>query len=236
MLSIIIPTLNEEEYLPLVLREVKKQTLDEGYEVIVADAGSRDKTVEIAKSFGCQITTGGLPAKGRNGGAKKARGETLLFMDADNMYIPENFLETLLKDFRKRNLSVASFPLYPKGNKVDKVAYWLYNFWVGLSQNFLPHATNCVLVKKEVFEKIAGFDERVKIGEDHDFARRAAKISKFGFIRTKPVLTSTRRFDKEGRFKTYSKYVLAGIYMLLFGSIKTDIFQYRFGHFNKKEK
>jgi len=226
MLSIIIPTLNEEQCLPILLNQIKKQKFF-NYEIIVADGGSKDRTIEIAKSFGCINTKGGSPARGRNEGAKKAKGEILLFMDADNIYLPENFLKKLLDGFEKKKLGVASFPIYPKGNWFDKFAYWLYNFWVKITQSFTAHATNSVLVKKEVFEKVGGFDEEIKIGEDHYFAKRAAKISKFGFIETEPVLTSTRRFERDGRLKTYLKYFLAGVYMFFFGPVKSDIFKYR---------
>lgn len=234
MLSIIIPTFNEEKYLPILLREIKKQDFND-YEIIVADAGSTDKTVEIAESFGCKMAKGGLPAEGRNSGANIALGDIFLFLDADNIFLPPNFLTKLLNNFKQRNLGVASFPLYPKGNWFDKFAYGLYNWWTKITQNLIAHATNSVLVKKEIFEKINGFDKTIKIGEDHDFARRASKIGKFGFINTEPVLTSTRRFEKDGRFKTYSKYFLAGIHMLFFGPVKSDIFSYRYSHYSKKK-
>lgn len=226
MLSIIIPTLNEEKYLPLLLREIKKQNFN-NYEIIIADAGSVDKTVEIAESFGYKVVPGGSPARGRNEGAKIAQGDIFLFMDADNIYLPENFLEKLTKEFKERNLGVASFPIYPNGNGLDRIIYGIYNWWVKSAQRFSVWATNSVLVKREIFENIGGFDEEIKIAEDHDFAKRAARISKFGFIKTEPVLTSIRRFEKDGRLKTYLKYLLAGIYMFFFGPIKKDIFKYR---------
>jgi len=235
MLSIIIPTLNEEKYLPILLREIKKQNFRD-LEIIVADANSEDKTIEIAKNFGCKIVKGGLPAKGRNEGAKIARGKIFLFMDADNIYLAEKFLEKLVKEFKKRNLGVASFPIYPKGNKIDKFFYGIYNLWVKLIQKFLAYATNAVLVKKELHEKIGGFDEEIKIAEDHDYAQRASKYGKFGFIETEPVLTSTRRFEKEGRIITYLKYFLAGVWMFFFGSIKSDIFKYRFNDLKNNKK
>jgi glycosyltransferase involved in cell wall biosynthesis len=225
MLSIIIPTLNEEKYLPLLLEEIKKQKFKD-LEIIIADAGSKDKTLEIAKSYGCKIVPGGLPAKGRNEGVKAVRGDTLLFLDADNIHLPPNFLETLLAEFEKRNLKVASFPIFPKGNWFDKIAYGLYNFWAWLSQRFLPHATNSVLIKKGVHEKIGGFDEEITIAEDHFYARQAAKIGKYGFIKTKPVLTSCRRFERDGRFVTYSKYLIAALQMLLSGRIKSNFYHY----------
>ncbi len=235
-LSIIIPTLNEEKCLPLLLGSIKKQNFNSDLEVIIADAGSTDKTIEIAESFGCRIVPGGVPAKGRNEGGKAARGDLLLFMDADNICLPDNFLTELTKEFKERNLDIASFPVCPKGNNFDRFAYGLYNWWAKLSQKFLPHATNSALVKKEILQKINGFDEEIKIAEDHDFVRRAAKIGRFGFIKTKPVLTSTRRFERDGRLKTYFIYILAGIYILIFGPIKSDIFKYRFEYLKKSKK
>ena len=235
MLSIIIPTLNEEKYLPILLSQIKKQNFTD-YEIIVADAGSTDRTVEIAKSFGCKIVKGGLPAKGRNEGAKAARGELFLFMDADNIYLPDGFLDKLITEFKKRNLGVASFPIYPAGNFVDKICYFLYNKFVEIFQNWTAFATNSILIKREVFEKVNGFDEEVLIAEDHDLAKRASKISKFGFIKTEPVLTSPRRFEIDGRFKTYGKYLLAGIYMLVFGPVKRKIFEYRFDDLRNSKK
>lgn len=223
MLSIIVPTLNEEKYLPLLLKEIKKQNFNDG-EVIVADAGSKDKTVQIAQDFGCQVVAGGLPAKGRNQGAQAAKGDLFLFMDADNIFLPKNFLKRLVAEFEKRKLAVASFPIYPQGTLIDKIFYSFYNNFVNLTK--IPHATNSVLVKKDVFEKVGGFQEEIKIAEDHYFAKKAAKFGKFGFIKTEPVLTSARRFKKDGRSKTYLKYLLAGIYMVLFGPVKISIFKY----------
>jgi glycosyltransferase involved in cell wall biosynthesis len=234
MLSIIIPALNEGKYLPLLLNLIKQQNFGRNYEVIVADADSIDKTVEIAKSFGCQVVRGGLPARGRNEGAKIAKGEIFLFMDADNVFLPENFLENLLAEFERKKLEVASFPIYPGGKKIDRILYGIYNNFVNLTK--IPCATNSVLVKKEIFEKVGGgFDEEIKIGEDHCFVKQAAKFGKFGFIKTEPVLTSPRRFEYEGRLRTYLKYILAGIYMLFFGPIKKPIFKYNFGHWSASE-
>jgi len=231
MLSIIIPTLNEEKYLPLLLEQIKKQDFND-YEIIVADADSEDKTVEIAKNFGCKTTKGGLPAKGRNEGAKIAKGDIFLFTDADNIFLPENFLEKLLVEFKKRNLGVASFTICPDGKRIDKIVYGFYNNFVNFTQ--IPLATNSVLVKKEVFERVGGFDEEIKIAEDQWFAFQAAKYGKYGFIKTEPVLTSSRRFGREGRLKIYLKYFLAGIYIFFFGPVKKDIFKY--GWYNNLKK
>lgn len=76
--SIVIPTYNEEEYLPKLLESIKMQSYDD-YEIIVADANSNDRTREIAEEYGCIVVEGGLPAVGRNNGAKVAKGEIILF-------------------------------------------------------------------------------------------------------------------------------------------------------------
>lgn len=234
MLSIIIPTLNEEKYLPLLLNSIKKQGFKD-YEIIIADAGSQDKTVEIAQKFGCKITKGGLPARGRNEGARIAQGNLFLFTDADNIFVSSDFLQTLIYEFKKKDLGSASFPIHSDGNIIDKFAYLFYNLWVKLTRSFLAHATNSVLVKREIHQKMGGFDEEIKIAEDQEYVRRAKRYGKFGFIETEPILTSCRRYKAEGRIKNYSKYFLSGILMFFFGPIKSDIFKYRF-NYDKKDR
>lgn len=81
--------------MPWLLDSLGKQDFKD-YEIIRTDAGSKDKTVEIAKNYGCKIIPGGLPSKGRNEGAKVAKGDLLLFLDAD-LILPEGFLNTFLK-------------------------------------------------------------------------------------------------------------------------------------------
>ncbi|MBD3208349.1 MAG: glycosyltransferase [Candidatus Nealsonbacteria bacterium] len=233
MLSIIIPTLNEGKNLPRLLKALKKQTFKD-YEIIISDAGSTDRTLDIARSYGCKIVKGGLPARGRNEGAKAAQGEMLLFTDADNILVSETFLETVIKIFTERGLGVASFSIYPQGNFVDKFAYKIYNFWVKVSQSFLPHATNTILVEEEVHQAIKGFDEQVKLAEDHEYVRRASRCGKFGFIEEGVILTSARRMEEKGRVKTYLKYLLAGLYMLVLGPIKSDFFRYDMGKWLEK--
>ena len=233
MLSIIIPTLNEEELLPLLLSQIKKQAFND-YEIIVADGGSQDKTVEIAQKFNCRIVKGGLPAQGRNQGAKAAKGDLLLFMDADNFHLPKDFLKDILKNFKERKLKIASFSIISKGNLIDLIIYKAYNFFVNLTQ--IPFATNSILIEKTVFEKTNGFDEEIRIGEEHYFVKESAKFGKFGFIKIEPVLTSARRFEKDGRLRTYSKYILTGFYWLFFGPVRKDIFNYKFNHYLPKNK
>ena len=251
-LSIIIPTLNEEDYLPLLLESIKKQNFKaEGeedksssspslgessvYEVIVADAQSQDKTVEIAKSYGCKVVPGGLPPKARNEGAKKARGELFLFLDAD-VILPENSLEKFLKEFKEKNLDVASCLMKSQNkNLVSKIYYnILYNIGILLLEKIRPSAMNFMLIKRELHQNIGGFEETIKFGEDVDYLTRASKIGKFAILKSARILSSTRRFEKEGWIKTGLKYVFTTFYLLIIGPIKSDIFKYKFGHYKSR--
>jgi len=83
---------------------------------------------------------------------------------------------------------------------------------------------------------LGGFDEEIRLGEDHDYVRRAKAIGKFGILRLGRVSSSVRRFEKDGWLRTYLKYLLAELYMILFGSVKSDVFKYRLGHYKEKDK
>lgn len=235
MLSIIIPTLDEEKYLPLLLKSIKKQDFKD-YEIIVADAGSRDKTVEIARNYNCQIIKGGSPSKGRNNGAKIAEGDLFLFLDAD-VLLPEKFFEKALAEFKKRKLNIASFGLVPIGGKFASLFFNIfYNFPILLLEKILPHASMGILVEKELFLKLKGFNESIKLAEDHELARRAKKLGKFGLIRSTELFVSIRRFEKDGWLLTALKYFLCELHMIFFGPVRTDIFNYKFGHYLKNKK
>lgn len=232
MLSIIIPTLNEENYLPQLLDSIKKQNFTD-YEIIIADAGSADRTVEIAKNYGCKITSGGVPSKARNEGVKVAKGSLLFFIDADST-LPPDFFSVLIKEFTKRKLDLASYQVYPQGNIIDKIFYTIYNYWAFATQRFLIHATQTIIIKREIHHKIGGFDEEATIGEDHAYARAGGKYGKFGFLtKVPPISTSSRRFRKEGRLKTYFVFLFVGLWMIFFGKFKSDIFKYHRHRYKK---
>lgn len=233
MISIIIPTLNEEGYLPLLLESLKKQSFTD-YQIIVADAGSQDKTLEIAKQYGCIIVPGGLPAKGRNTGAQAAGGNILFFLDADAV-LPDGFLENSLKEFHARKLDIASFRLapYPENSLEHVFLDVFYNGMIVLLEKVLPHGAMGIIIKKELFEKLRGYDETIKLAEDHDLARRAAKQGKFGIIRSEILPVSTRRFKKDGWVATGLKFFLCQLHMIFIGPVRSDIFHYTFGGYKK---
>src|SRR5258708_5301513 len=105
--SIIIPTYNEENYLPSLLNSISKQNI-EPTEIIIADNNSSDQTREIAKSYNCKVTQGGKsPGSGRNEGSKIATTDIFVFFDADARIDSDNFFKKVLSDFCSKQYDFA---------------------------------------------------------------------------------------------------------------------------------
>ncbi len=231
MLSIIIPTFNEEKLLPLLLKSLKEQTFND-YEIIVADNNSTDTTRSIALKAGAKVVEGGLPARGRNNGAKVARGEWLLFLDAD-VILPPDFLEKATAEIKESTLTAVSCLINPLSDRiVDKFLHGVVNLYLQATKNFLAHAPGfCIFAKKEVHQLVGGFNEKIKLAEDHDYVLRISKLEKFDFLKSIRIPVSVRRLDKDGRFNISLKYFAVEMHLIFLGPIYSNIFNYKFGHF-----
>ena len=237
-LSIIIPTKNEEELLPRLLKSVQRQDFD-SYEIIIADAKSTDSTREIARSYGAKVVNGGMPGPGRNLGAKVARGEILLFMDADAVMPGEFFLRDTIHEMEEYDIDVATCRLKPiSENNLDAIMHGFYNKYISLTAGVRPHAPgSCIFVRHAVHEAIGGFDEGVIFAEDMEYVQRAYKRGfHFAVLRSHPVLVSVRRLDEDGRLNIATKYIFGELYMITKGPFRSMSFEYQFDHFQKKKK
>ncbi|GAB4480574.1 MAG: hypothetical protein OHK0031_01830 [Anaerolineales bacterium] len=234
--SIIIPTLNEELLLPLLLGDLQAQTFRD-FEIIIADAGSSDRTAEIASALGASLVPGGMPALGRNRGAAQARGEFLLFLDADTR-LGTAFLEQVSVEVEERFLDLATCEVVPLSeNTFDLLLHEFSNLAVKVAQFADPHAPGfCIIISRRLFRRVGGFDETLKLAEDHDLVRRASKFRPLRVLISTEIQVSVRRLEKEGRIRLVSKYVAAELYRLVIGDIRNDIFEYEFGKFTPEEQ
>ncbi len=199
ILSIIIPTYNEEEYLPFLLDSIKEQNFDD-YEVIIADADSQDKTREIAEEYGCIVVDGGTPAVGRNNGAKIAKGDYLLFLDSD-LILTDDYLRDVVYEFQMERLGIAITQMKPLSEKSeDKLWHSLANWFMVGVEKIKPHGAGCygIIVKKELHENCGGFDEELNFGEDSDYINRLGRVERFKVLRNAKIGVSTRRLEEEG--------------------------------------
>lgn len=244
--SIIIPTLNEEQNLPVLLNCIKKQDFSD-YEVIVADSGSEDKTKEKAEEFKKQIPQFKFiehlcrnVSKARNFGASKASGKYLVFLDADGE-IESRFLTKIKDKIIANNLdSLTVWNRTKSTNFTARFILLLLNISMTLFQKIKPAAAGtCIVMKKEIFEKIKGFNERiVNFGEDFDLIQRAHKIhARFAVFQTPIFYTSTRRYEKEGLLLSLYKSIRALVHQIFLGPIVKPIFEYEMGgqYFKKQE-
>ncbi len=235
-LSIVIPTLNEEEYLPKLLYALVRQSFKD-FEVIVVDAKSKDKTEDRAKYFSSHLNLKFLssdrasPAIQRNLGAKAAKGDYLLFLDAD-VIVTINFLRDIVHEFDERYIECATCLLIPISDKlIDKMMHGAVNFMVRTAQYTDPYAPGaCILCTKRLFNRILGFDESLTLCEDHDLVGRAKELSKFRVLRSQRIYLSVRRLKKEGRLKLISKYMYVELCRKLLGSSPNGV-EYSYGDY-----
>ncbi|WP_458403410.1 MJ1255/VC2487 family glycosyltransferase [Methanobrevibacter sp.] len=234
--SIIIPTYNEEEYLPTLLDSIKEQYFDD-YEVIVADADSTDKTREIAEKYGCVIVDGGLPAVGRNNGAKVAKGEILLFLDSD-LQLTDDYLRNVLYEFKMEHLGIAISQMLPMSEKIeDKLFHDFANYFMIGVEKIKPHGAGCygIIVKRELHEKFNGFDESLSYGEDTEYIERIAANAPFKVLKNAKIGVSTRRLEEEGIETLIRQYGQSTVNDFLGKRTNAEDLNYTFDHGNKND-
>ncbi len=208
-ISIVIPTLNEEKYLPQTLRSIKNQKTAHSYEIIIADSKSEDKTREIARQFGCRIVDApkGIIAAGRQAGCKIAKGKIIVSANADVKYAPQ-WLEELIKPLiQGKAVATLGKLLTLDGNTVENA--WCRYFFRTCTQFSLiakiplAYAENMAMTR-EAFEAVGGFNETLVTGEDTDLAKKLQKYGKISFCKKAIAHVSLRRVRKWGYLKFLS--------------------------------
>ena len=234
--SVIIPTYNEEKYLPRLLRALKKQTYTE-FEIIVSDADSTDRTREIAESFGVAVVGGGLPSIGRNRGAAAAKGDFFFFFDAD-IIIPATFIEKAVAEIEEKSIGLAGCEAKPLSTKaLDKVLHKFAHVGMKITKDSNPRVPGyCLLIYRKVFEKIGGFDETIRVAEDLNLVTRAVEHTPLHILESTYIQVSMRRYAKEGRLPYLGKSIQIYFYRKFKGEIKDEKdIEYEFGNFEEKE-
>jgi glycosyltransferase involved in cell wall biosynthesis len=232
MISVIIPTLQEEKYIEKTLSNLI--IFAPKIEIIVVDGGSTDRTVEIAKLFTdkvFQIGERGI-SKAKNYGAKRAKGEILVFLDAD-VIVPHGFLEKVLKTFENRKVVGATchnMPVRPK--PLEFVYFSLFNLLTRFSIAVLPKTRfkygsrgEFMAVRKSEFFRVGGFNEKMACLEDYDLTFRISGSGKFVFIEDLTVYESMRRVRKFGLSKISRMWTAELLAWLVYGVPKSKVWR-----------
>ncbi len=200
-ISVIIPTLNEEESLPRTLASLSASVPTE---IIIVDGGSTDGTLSVAQEFCARavnarvITSPQGRALQMNEGAKASRSEILLFLHADTQLPPhaERIVESALT---KRNAVGGRFNV-----KFDNLSAWsrVISSFMNHRSRLTGIATGdqALFVRREVFELLGGF-ARIPLMEDIEFSSRLQQAGPTVALRDS-VITSFRRWDTQGPLRT----------------------------------
>ncbi|MBH8555032.1 TIGR04283 family arsenosugar biosynthesis glycosyltransferase [Nostocaceae cyanobacterium CENA357] len=195
-ISIIIPTLNEQENIKAAIATTQPST---NIEVIVVDGGSQDDTVKIAQSLGVKVISS---LSGRaiqmNTGAIAASGEILLFLHADTR-LPIGFDEMIRTALQQPKTVGGAFALHINDPSwglrwVERGVYWRSHFLQ------MPYGDQAIFLTKPIFQQIGNFPE-LPIMEDFELMQRLRRIGKI-IILPAPVITSARRWLQKGIVKT----------------------------------
>jgi len=176
-LSIIIPTLNEESHLPLLLADLNSKPYD--FDLTIVDGGSVDLTISIAKIQRVNIINSTQQNRGYqlNIGASKAKGDWLLFLHADSRLDPKwikSLLEVINKQTSKNFAWYFDFKI-----KKDTLEFRILEIAVAIRSHFLqrPYGDQGLLIHKNLYKNSGGFSS-LKIMEDLDFITRLTKKNK----------------------------------------------------------
>jgi len=217
LVSVIIPTLNEEHFIGTLLIGLKRQTYS-NFEVIVVDGGekgpSSDATVPIAKSFGARtlIRRSGTHADARNVASSMAAGEILIFTEADT-YPPPDWLTSIVRSFRATTIAVAGPGIPLNAPRMVMLEYAIYNALRAVVsrlprplKHFSSSAYN-VAIRRQAFEKIGGFSSLTLENIDGLLGRRLLLLGKARFSSPAYTFISTRRWQKLGFIRTNLHYI-----------------------------
>ena len=188
-ISVIVPTLNEADRLPILLERLRRQ--DATAEIIVVDGGSTDATLDLAARQGARCIT--APAgRGQqlSAGAAAAQGEVLLFLHADCRF-PDHGLAAIADALSATDIVGGNFRLLFDGD--DGFSRWLDRFYAWIRRRGFYYGDSGVFVRRRVYDALGGI-RPIALMEDYDFNRRLEKHGRTCCIDEPPLLTSSRRF------------------------------------------
>jgi len=230
MISVIIPTYNEEKFLEKTLKMLCKQTLPRNkYEIIVVDGNSTDKTREIAKKYADKVIIQKTPTVpgARNDAVKIAKYDLIATTDAD-VLVPKNWLEKIVNNFMDENVVAVCGVDEPRERNLKAILTFKFLRkiidYASKINYFCLGSTNTAF-RKDMFLKIGGY-RLLPYSDDADLSFRFRKLGKIVYDKSLKVKVSTRRFEKYGYLKVLWIWFTGDLRLLLGKNLK-DINYFR---------
>src|SRR5947209_2513296 len=177
--TVIIPALNEEKMIGRCLESLAQLNfVRERFEVIVVDNGSADQTIEIAKSFQNQLNLRIFEKAGvrisalRNLGARQAQGSIVAFLDADCL-VPSGWLEHMIELVPANSAGIvgAHYLLPENSSWVGRTWHRYHEAEKSGEVSHVPAGD--LIMRREDFFRLGGFDETIQTNEDYELCERA---------------------------------------------------------------
>jgi glycosyltransferase involved in cell wall biosynthesis len=206
-LSVIIPAFNEETCLPATLAAVREAADGLRCDVIVVDNESTDRTREIALALGAVVVSESVHNIGtvRNTGARAARGDVLVFVDADT-WIPPGLLRAISARLQRADCMGGAVAV-DYGPVRRRWMRWYLKGWAFWGRVFNMKQGAAQFCRRDTFAAIGGYDESIYMGEDVEFYWRLTRHVRgsgavLAFLDSPRVKTSSRRFDRMSVVRT----------------------------------
>jgi len=227
MISIIIPTYNEEKYIGRTLLNLRDM-VNVPHEIIVSDDKSMDSTVTIAKQYTDNVLIPemkhGSIAANRNTGASHAKGDLLMFIDGSCIIEDSNLFYKVIARFKSNpNLVALTGKLgvwKELETRSDRIVYFFFNL-VHLIKNNIFHTGEAAgkfqVIRKNAFIKVGGYNERLITREDADIFQRLAKNGRTYYDSSLIVRHSGRRAHTMGWPKLLSIWMIETFWVAIKG-------------------
>lgn len=227
MISIIIPTLNEEKVILKTLQGLRGIPVP--HELIISDAKSSDKTVFLAHPLADKVVIHNgehrqTIAEGRNKGGYVASGDILLFLDADcTIPSPETFFPKMLAHFENQNIVALTVPykVPPQvATRGDRIMESIVSTLFRISNNVFHNGRasgEFQMMRKSAFIKVGGYNEKLVVGEDIDMFSRLSKIGRTYFDASVFIYHTGRRAHTIGWPRLLVLWLLNGFSVAIRG-------------------
>lgn len=225
LLSFVIPAYNEEKLIPETIEAIQRLVPPLPYEIIVIDNGSTDDTAQVASKLNATVIMqpGGTIGALRNTGVRACAGDVVVFLDADVVLTKQwaERIPTSLEVLRREPRIVTGAMCGVPSNST-----WLERYWFAPRHKASHIGSGHMILTRQFFHELNGFDESIPTGEDYDLSRRAVMaggrivpdnalhVEHHGFPRTVRAFVQRESWHGIGDYRSFRAFTKSKVALL----------------------